>query len=54
MRKCPYCDSDDVEYLGMADGQGDYGTAICDEYKCYECGGIFEGDCIDDGHPEGW
>lgn len=43
---CPYCGSINVDYLGIADGGGDYGDAICDEWVCDACAMEFEGDCI--------
>lgn len=38
---CPYCGSDELEYLGIEDGGGDYGDSLTDEWKCYGCGSYF-------------
>lgn len=46
MNTCPYCGSEMTAYLGMDDGGGDYGEAVCEQFKCYDCGQHFEGDCI--------
>lgn len=43
---CPYCGSDVVDYLGMDDGGGDYGEAVCESWECLDCGAHFDGDCI--------
>ncbi len=48
---CPVCDSPMV-YVGVEDGGGDYGTSLCDIYKCTNCGEMIEGACIDTG--SGW
>jgi transposase-like protein len=44
---CPYCGSENFSYAGVADGGGDDGTSLCDEYDCEECGKSFEGNCVD-------
>lgn len=46
MNTCPYCGSDLIELLGMDDGGGDYGEAVCETWDCHDCGQQFEGDCI--------
>lgn len=42
---CPYCFSYDYNYLGVADGCGDYGDDVCDTFRCEECGGEWEEYC---------
>lgn len=42
--RCPYCNSDDVIYVGVDDGFFD--DAVCDIYRCEDCGEKFEGHCI--------
>lgn len=44
--QCPYCNNE-MEYVGVNDGGGDYGSAICDEYQCPVCDWIEETDCIE-------
>lgn len=43
---CRYCGSDEVDYLGVDDGGGDYGDSVCDQYECLECGAMFEANCM--------
>lgn len=44
---CPACDAVAVSYQGIQDGGGDYGTSICDCWRCEMCGNEWESDCID-------
>lgn len=44
---CPYCGGDDVDYIGVADGGGPYGTSVCDEWMCHTCGVVFDAGCIE-------
>lgn len=44
--QCPVCGAFDVDYLGVADGAGDCGDILCDEYACNICGEIFERGCV--------
>lgn len=46
MIHCKYCGSENVDYLGVDDGGGDYGDSVCDEYHCLDCDNYFEGHCI--------
>jgi len=48
MRTCVYCGSEEVEYTGLDDGGGDFGSSVCDQYHCLACDGEFEDGCIDD------
>jgi len=43
---CKYCGGA-CEYVGVDDGGGDYGDAVCDMYRCEDCDSEFEGDCIE-------
>lgn len=43
MIECPYCGSQDVEYLGYDDGGGDYGDMITPVFRCYSCDQAFDG-----------
>lgn len=52
MPVCEYCGSEDVEYTGVDDGGGDYGTSVCDQFHCNHCEGDFEAGCIDTGSDE--
>jgi len=52
MTTCIFCGSEDVEYLGVQDGSGDFGSATCDLYHCNECGADVEKDCIEYGEDE--
>lgn len=45
---CAVCNSDNIVYGGIQDGGGDYGTAVCDHWRCEACGHEWEGDCVDD------
>lgn len=49
---CPYCGSKNVEYRGLDDGGGDFGTSIIVLYRCDECGTHFEDDVYDYGFIE--
>ncbi len=55
---CPYCDSMDVEYIGISDGGGEYGLSLCNEWRCLNCGAAFEDGCIEftseDADTDGW
>lgn len=44
---CPYCLSSNTEYMGIDDGGGEYGTSVCDEYECLECGAGWSSDCME-------
>lgn len=35
--KCEHCGSDDLVYLGVSDGYGNYGNLCCDVYRCERC-----------------
>jgi hypothetical protein len=39
-------------YVGVTDGGGDYGSAVCDEYECPACGWVDEAGCIEVGDAE--
>jgi len=39
--RCPYCTSEDIEWLGYSDGAGDYGDRIGEDWECHGCGIIF-------------
>jgi len=41
-RTCPYCDSEEIEYLGLEDGGGDFGDSVTETYKCLECNAHLE------------
>lgn len=45
--ECPYCGSRLIEYLGVSDGSGEYGTSLCDEYNCQGCGEYWEEGCFE-------
>jgi len=45
---CPNCGAP-MTYVGVADGHGDYGTLLCDIYRCRDCGEEVVGHCIDGG-----
>jgi transposase-like protein len=34
---CPICGGHHVEYMGFNDGGGDYGTAIEEWWRCWDC-----------------
>jgi len=44
--QCKYC-GNQMEYMGINDGGGDYGSALCDEWECPECGWCEEVNCVD-------
>ncbi len=44
--QCPDCGSEDVEYIGIDDGGGDYGDCLVDLWYCVHCDGEFEGHAI--------
>lgn len=46
--KCPYCGAENCDYLGIADGCGDYGDELCEEWRCNVCQQEFEGMCEGD------
>lgn len=43
---CPYCDIP-MRYIGADDGLGDFGTAVCDVYECWQCEHQETGHCIE-------
>jgi C4-type Zn-finger protein len=43
---CPLC-GEPMEYLGVDDGGGDYGTSICDDWYCENCDYHVEDNCIE-------
>ena len=45
--KCPYCGSESVDYIGVTDGGGAFGTSLCDEWHCVSCGEYLEYNCVD-------
>lgn len=45
--QCPYCGSNHVDYIGVDDGGGNYGTSVCDIFHCGDCEMDFEANCID-------
>jgi len=47
VNSCPYCGSVEVEYEGIDTDLGDYGTSICDIYRCLGCGQQIEVNCYD-------
>jgi len=49
---CPYCDSEEIEYIGISDGGGEYGLSLCHEWRCLNCGAAFEDGCIEVGCSE--
>ena len=44
--KCKYCGCE-MDYVGIQDGGGDYGSAVCDEFECPECGWVEESGCVE-------
>lgn len=40
MNKCPYCGSDEFIYAGVTD----IGTSLVDQWRCEDCGEIFDGE----------
>ena len=40
---CKYCGSRDIEYRGVEDGHGAYGTGLADIFTCNACGLDFIG-----------
>jgi transposase-like protein len=50
--QCPYCGSDEVEYLGIGDDVGFYGGGIGDEYRCEECHSEFSENVHYDAWPD--
>lgn len=44
--KCKYCGSQ-MDYMGVNDGGGDYGSAVCDEWQCPECDWAAEDGCVE-------
>lgn len=44
--QCPYC-GENMEYLGVDDGGGDYGSAVCDQWECPGCGWCDETNCVE-------
>lgn len=51
MTICHYCNSANVDYLGAVNGVGPYGTSVCDEWECNDCGQTFEHGCISEDDP---
>jgi len=43
---CPYC-GNEMDYVGVADGGGNDGSAVCDEYQCPACDWVDEANCIE-------
>lgn len=43
---CPCC-GEKMLYVGVTDGGGLYGTALCDEWECPHCDYIEEGHCVE-------
>lgn len=43
---CKYCGAD-MDYVGVDDGGGDYGSAVCDQWTCPECDWAEESNCIE-------
>lgn len=43
--ECPSCGSAEIEYSGIDDGGGLWGTSICENWKCLSCGYYFEVGC---------
>lgn len=43
MMYCRYCGSEDVRYLGIDDGGGDYGDSFVNIFHCDGCGLDIEG-----------
>lgn len=41
MKRCPYCGCEDIEYIGIEDGAGDYGEIVEDTYSCWGCSAHF-------------
>lgn len=46
MITCPYCDSLEVEPLGIDEGSDETRIYLCDIWQCYNCDREFEIDCI--------
>lgn len=44
---CPYCDGVQMFYVGIQDGGGPFGSSLCDEFECPECGWIDESGCLE-------
>lgn len=41
-----------LEYVGIDDGYGDYGTSACDVLKCQHCENTVIRNCIDTGDDD--
>lgn len=41
---CPIC-GDEMDYIGVDDSGGDYGSALCEEYCCPMCDHCEEVNC---------
>ncbi|MGB1289170.1 MAG: hypothetical protein ACPG7F_21730 [Aggregatilineales bacterium] len=39
---CRHCGGDNLDYKGIEDGAGDYGTALADMFECLDCGNYME------------
>ena len=47
LRQCPACGSEEIDYVGIDDGGGDYGDSVCDTWRCCDCDYHWEENCID-------
>jgi hypothetical protein len=50
MRPCPVC-GEPMVYVGIDDGGGLYGDALCDIWECLDCDVQEEGDCLEEDAP---
>jgi len=39
---CRHCGGDRLDYKGVEDGAGGYGTALADMFECMDCGNYLE------------
>lgn len=44
---CPTC-GERMDYVGIDEGAGAFGTAVCDQWHCDNCDSYQDGDCIGD------
>lgn len=51
---CPYCGSDVLDYLGVDDGGGVLGNAVCEQWECLECGAAIENNCFEGEILDAW
>ncbi len=49
---CKNCGSTAITFLGTEDGCGAYGDAMCDIWRCEDCGFEYESGCIAPDDPQ--